>query len=254
MNELQHAGAEIVSNLIINGDLSKLSAPQKIEYYKGFCERLGLDPFTQPFKILSLNGKQVLYCDRSGAQQLNKKHGVSHEIKTREKVEELYIVTCRASLPDGRYTDSIGAVNIKGFAGDNLANAIMKCETKAKRRATLDLLGLGILDETETGTIPGAQVVDIPYDCDELKDEYLQLLSQLESITREVDAKMMPDNWKKEQNVENFLKAIAHVKQVIEEEKILRKGLDTPHTIEAQGEAIRSAIEKDDFYEQRKTK
>jgi hypothetical protein len=39
------------------------------------------------------------------------------------------------------------------------ANAIMKAETKAKRRATLDLLGLGVLDESETESIPNATTV-----------------------------------------------------------------------------------------------
>jgi predicted transglutaminase-like cysteine proteinase len=39
---------------------------------------------------------------------------------------------------------------------------MMKAETKAKRRATLDLLGLGILDESETETIPGATTVTVP--------------------------------------------------------------------------------------------
>ena len=44
---------------------------------------------------------------------------------------------------------SIGAVSIKGLQGENLANALMKAETKAKRRVTLSLAGLGWLDETE---------------------------------------------------------------------------------------------------------
>ena len=34
-----------------------------------------------------------------------------------------------------------------------LANAIMKAETKAKRRVTLSICGLGMLDETELETI-----------------------------------------------------------------------------------------------------
>jgi hypothetical protein len=42
--------------------------------------------------------------------------------------------------------------------GDALANALMKCETKAKRRVTLSLAGLGWLDETELETIPGVRV------------------------------------------------------------------------------------------------
>jgi hypothetical protein len=152
----------IISSIVINGDISKLSPQQKVEYYRQFCERLGLDPLSQPFKLLRLNGKEVLYCDRTGAQQLNKLHKVSHEIKARETVSGCYVVTAQASTPDGRKTESIGAVTIDNLRGDALCNAMMKAETKAKRRATLDLLGLGILDETETETILHAQKVEAP--------------------------------------------------------------------------------------------
>jgi hypothetical protein len=119
---------------------------------------MGLDPFTKPFDILRLNGKEVLYCTRSGTQQLNKLHKVSHLITSRDTNAEagVYIVTSKASLPDGRCTESIGAVNIAGLKGEAYANAIMKAETKAKRRATLDLLGLGVLDESEAESIPNA--------------------------------------------------------------------------------------------------
>jgi hypothetical protein len=121
---------------------------------------MGLDPFTKPFDILRLNGKEVLYCTRSGTQQLNKLHKVSHTITSRDTNADagVYIVTSKASLPDGRCTESIGAVNIAGLKGEAYANAIMKAETKAKRRATLDLLGLGVLDESEAETIPNASV------------------------------------------------------------------------------------------------
>jgi len=121
---------------------------------------MGLDPFTKPFDILRLNGKEVLYCTRSGTQQLNKLHKVSHLITSRDTNAEagVYIVTSKASLPDGRCTESIGAVNIAGLKGEAYANAIMKAETKAKRRATLDLLGLGVIDESEAETIPNASV------------------------------------------------------------------------------------------------
>lgn len=37
----------------------------------------------------------------------------------------------------------------------------MKAETKAKRRATLDLLGLGVLDESEMDTLPVVAGVEI---------------------------------------------------------------------------------------------
>lgn len=144
---------DIITSLVINGDISKLSAQQRVHYYKQFCEKLGLDPLLQPFRILRLHGKEILYCDRGGAQQLNKLHKVSHEIKARETVNNCYVVTAQASTPDGRRTESIGAVPIANLKGESLCNAMMKAETKAKRRATLDLLGLGILDETEVEAI-----------------------------------------------------------------------------------------------------
>ncbi len=158
----QTSNEAILTSIITNGDLSKLSTDQKVSYYRNFCERLGLDPISQPFKLLRLNGREILYCDRTGAQQLNKLHSVSHEIRAREIVNGCYVVTAQASTPDGRHTESIGAVPIENLKGDNLCNAMMKGETKAKRRATLDLLGLGILDETETDSIPNASAAPAP--------------------------------------------------------------------------------------------
>jgi len=168
MNQIQNNDElGLVAQVIINGDLSKLSAKQRVDYYNGYCQRLGLDAFTKPFDLLKLNGREILYCTRSGAQQLNKLHNVSHAITSRETNAEagVYMVTSRACLPDGRCTESIGAVNIQGLKGDNYANAVMKAETKAKRRATLDLLGLGVLDETEVesiATMPKSEMQPIP--------------------------------------------------------------------------------------------
>jgi hypothetical protein len=153
--DVKAADQNVVAALIINGDLGKLSPQEKVQYYNGYCERLGLDPFTKPFDLLRLSGKEILYCTRSGAQQLNKLHNVSHAITSRTVIPDagVYEVTARACLPDGRCTESIGAVNITNLKGEAYANAVMKAETKAKRRATLDLLGLGVLDETEAESI-----------------------------------------------------------------------------------------------------
>ena len=161
MNTLQQQEETLTSLLILRGDLSGLTPEQKVAYYRGYCERLGLDPYTGPFQLLRLNGKDVLYLSRSGAQQLNKMHSVSHAITSRRQDNEvgIYEVAARATLPDGRHTESIGVASIAGMKGEQLCNAMMKAETKAKRRATLDLLGLGMLSEEEaisTGGTPTA--------------------------------------------------------------------------------------------------
>lgn len=150
---------DILSSLVINGDIGRLTTAQKINYYKQVCDKLGLDPLSQPFKILRLRGREILYCDRGGAQQLSKLHKVSHEIKMREITNGCYVVTAKANTQEGRHTESIGAVPILNLRGAQLCNAMMKAETKAKRRATLDLLGLGMLDESETELMNDAEQV-----------------------------------------------------------------------------------------------
>lgn len=161
--EIQKQESAITEALILQGDLSRLPPDDKVTYYRGYCERLGLDPFTRPFEILRLNGREVLYLTRAGAQQLNKLHNVSHAIQSRELMPDpgIFQVTARATLPDGRYTESMSAVSVANIKGEAYCNALMKAETKAKRRATLDLLGLGILDETEAQSIQQAEKVEV---------------------------------------------------------------------------------------------
>jgi hypothetical protein len=142
---------EVLSKLLLSGDITGLSEYERVLYYKAVCERVGLDPSTQPFTILNLKKKKagggyeprtILYLNAGGAQQLNKLYKVSHSLTDERLSKNLYRVFYRASLPDGRYTDSCGAVAIDGLEGEDLANAVMRAESKSKRRSTLDLLGL----------------------------------------------------------------------------------------------------------------
>lgn len=146
-----------IERALVMNDLSKLSAEQRADYYNSVCGSLGLNPLTQPFQYINLNGKLTLYAKRDATEQLRKVHNVSITIVAREKLDDVYVVTARAVDGKGRTDESIGAVPISGLKGDNLANAFMKAETKAKRRVTLSVCGLGLLDETEVETIPGAQ-------------------------------------------------------------------------------------------------
>ena len=117
---------------------------------------------TQPFAYITLNGKEVLYAKRDAAEQLRKVHNISVEIKAREVIEGVYVVTAGASMASGRRDESTGAVPIENVKGENRANAIMKAETKAKRRVTPSICGLGMLDETEVENIQGPLVVEAP--------------------------------------------------------------------------------------------
>lgn len=152
---------EIISKLALRGDLSGLTPEQKVIYYMKFCEHLHLDPVTRPFDILDIRGKQVLYAHKGATDQLRKNNGVSVTDIKKEQVNDIYVVTVIGQDRSGRTDASTGAVNLRGLEGDDLANAIMKAETKAKRRLTLSLCGLGMLDETEVETIRDARPVTI---------------------------------------------------------------------------------------------
>jgi hypothetical protein len=145
-----------IERVVALGDLSKLTPDQRAAYYFEICSSLRLNPLTRPFEYLMLSGKLVLYARKDATDQLRNLHRVSLEITSRETVGDLYVVTARARTVDGRTDEEIGAVNIKGLAGDALANAFMKASTKAKRRVTLSVCGLGVLDETELETVRDA--------------------------------------------------------------------------------------------------
>jgi len=154
---------------LVGGDLKGLTPPQRVAHYTAVCKSLGMNPLTKPFEYLSLNNKVVLYATRCASDQLRKIHGVSVTISERKKEGDLLIVTARAQTPDGRIDEAIGAVSIGNQRGENLANAYMKAETKAKRRVTLSMCGLGWTDESETHSIPGAKRMDFDVDTGELQ-------------------------------------------------------------------------------------
>jgi hypothetical protein len=146
-----------IERLIVLGDLSKLSPDERWSYYIQVCRSVGLNPATQPFQYITLSDKLVLYATKGAAEQLRDNNHVSIDITSRERIDDLYVVTARATTPDGRHDEEIGAVPIGTLKGDALANALMKATTKAKRRVTLSMIGLGMLDETEVETIPNVR-------------------------------------------------------------------------------------------------
>jgi hypothetical protein len=101
-----------------------------------------------------------LYAKKDCTDQLRKNQGVSVDELIHDYREPLglYTVTARGHDASGRHDTGTGVVNVKGLVGDALANAIMRCETKSKRRLTLSICGLGFLDETEVETIQDAIV------------------------------------------------------------------------------------------------
>lgn len=154
--QISDADAAAIERVVMGGDLAPLTASQRVHYVNMLCVKLGLDPALAPFEYLKLNGKLVLYTKKSATEQLRSINNISVSITARELVDGCYVVTAQASTPKGRIDESVGAVPLPSGA-EAKANAMMKAETKAKRRVTLSICGLGMLDESELDTIRGAQ-------------------------------------------------------------------------------------------------
>jgi hypothetical protein len=145
----------IIESLVTKGDVSGLSSEQRAQYYVSLCQTLGLNPQTQPFAVVTLQGKAVMYPTRGATDQLAAIHRINREIIDGPKLYDLagtklVICVCRATHPNGRVETSTATVPLQ-----DPANVLMKCETKAKRRATLAILGLGMPDESEVADMSG---------------------------------------------------------------------------------------------------
>lgn len=169
--------SQVIENVLIQGDLTPLSSEQRLEYYRAVCKSLGLNPLTRPFSYIAFRetenapAKLVLYALKDCTEQLRKIHGIAVTESASKTEGDMLIVSVKTMDKHGRTDAATGVVSLsdkfgKNLTGKHLANAIMRAETKAKRRATLSLAGLGFLDESELdgldnyGTLtPGGRVM-----------------------------------------------------------------------------------------------
>ena len=164
-------GLSIMEEVIAKGDLSKLSADERARYYTEVCRSIGVNPLTKPFDYITLNGKLTLYATKTATDQLRTVKGVSIFKVDAVTDGDLRIVHAYARDASGREDMDLGVVNIKGLAGEALANAYMKALTKAKRRVTLSICGLGWLDESEIDSVATARAAHVDISTGEIIDD-----------------------------------------------------------------------------------
>lgn len=173
---------EAINRALMAGDLSKLSPGDRTHYYLALCTSNRLNPLTRPFILLkSQDGSLQWYATVGCTEQLRRRDHVSMRVLSREQTPDgMYVITVQASTPDGRVEESQGVVTLaeprmtwkktadgknyqaedRTSSGDPILvplhgkareNAMMRAESKAKRRATLALCGLGLPAEDEGG-------------------------------------------------------------------------------------------------------
>lgn len=166
---------QAVESALVRNDISKLSTQERITYLHRLCESVGLNPLTKPFAFITLQGREVIYAAKDCAEQLRKIHGVSTQIISKGVVGEFYEVHVKARDRTGKEDEDFASIPLNGAKGNDFSNLTMKCVTKAKRRVTLSICGLGILDESELDTIaavtPGSNPqIENPFRKEDQKD------------------------------------------------------------------------------------
>ncbi len=125
--------------------------------YVSECKRFGLDPVTRPFDVIEFQKKTTLYITSRGVDQLAFIHCVTRvtvKPPTVVTMAGIQFISCQvdAILPNGRRESSTATLPCVGKLD---VNHLMKCETKAKRRATLSILSVGVFAEDEIDSLPG---------------------------------------------------------------------------------------------------
>lgn len=159
---------EELQKFLFYGDLSSLSIKQQNEYIFRLAKSMSLNPWTRPFDMLVLNGKMTVYTNKGAAAQLRDikhitlKKVYAGALRLGDGIPPnpaVFEVEIEASIPDEhaeggwRRGSNVGTVPIQDLRGEALSNAVLKCWTKAERRATLSIAGIAFPDETEVDTI-----------------------------------------------------------------------------------------------------
>jgi hypothetical protein len=226
---------ELMEKIILGNDIGGLSPIEKVQYVNSVCKTIGLNPVTRPIQLIKFQGKEIPYFTKDASEQLRKINKVSiHKVDTKILDGSIYVVTVYATSYDGRQDSSTGVISISGLKGDALANAMMKAETKAKRRVTLSICGLGFIDESEAESLPGAVKVkvmdeekktEVPLLSDDIEIDFsaflydidnAQSLEELKSIydsVKKYDFKRKPDLYKRLILAKDNRKSVLSIKE-----------------------------------------
>ena len=147
---------QIIERVIAAGDLKLLKADERNQLLPGHLQ------VARPESAYTAAG--IYHAQRqAGALCPEGLHGAAAQAAWRFDHEDRDRTSAMASSKSWRMRRrrivrmwTSAPSRIKGLAGDALVNAKLKAITKAKRRVTLSICGLGFLDETEIETIPTA--------------------------------------------------------------------------------------------------
>jgi hypothetical protein len=154
-NEITALKNEDVLEYVRTGDVSSMSPKQKNSIIVAMCEHLNISPALKPIDIIPQGGKEVLYVNSTGTSLIAQSKNLTRSLGELVFLGEGTIAMLKAKVSCGeRYEEGYGVVTISKFQGgkfvkqqgEELANTLMKLQTKAMRRATLAFVGASDLN------------------------------------------------------------------------------------------------------------
>lgn len=144
---------KLLGVLTSNGSLHLLQPTELAVWLAKLKNYLHLNPFTNSILLYSNpKGELFPYVTKDACAQLR----VIREISVTQMSDPIYIpelktVTVKISgmTKKGRMEMALGSVSLENVVPQEFANHIMWAETKAHRRLTLSLSGLGLLADVE---------------------------------------------------------------------------------------------------------
>lgn len=171
MNEMttyqQKIPASVLNKFLQTGDVISFTDEQKLLIMQMLCEKYGLDPVTRPLDLIKMPqsnntpAREIVYLTANGCELIAAKWKMSFKIKEKgiDKDAGVAYFVLEGRIPETDRSDESTAYvqcvrkNIKNepeyFFGTDMANALMKCETKARRRLIKRLTGLDYIDEDD---------------------------------------------------------------------------------------------------------
>lgn len=134
-----------------NGSIHQLTNPEKRELLAKLCNSLGLNQYIMPFRIYrDMQGHEFIYATKECCAELRHLHHINILTESHSIIDGMCIASVSGNNKYGRVDSEIGAIHIDSLVGQDKANGVMWAMTKAKRRLTLSLAGLGVLADVET--------------------------------------------------------------------------------------------------------
>jgi len=146
----------MTTNFFGRRELGQLTDEERQRHYENVCEAAGLNPDLNLLRYRNMDdgsgsGQKhlILYATKGATNAIRGVQGIDVVEQTDAMIGTLYVVTTKVKNAAGRTDIAKGAFDMEGKRGKAAENGIALAQTRSTRRATLQISGLDLLDESE---------------------------------------------------------------------------------------------------------